>query len=157
MKKKRFTEQQIVGFLREAEAGMPVKELCRKHGFSDASFYAGALGTDKPARPATLEERFLALRLGAVECLNAASDIPCWNWIRFIGMGVLLQQITGHVSAFVEHFFDVDVPMSQRSSNGFHEFTENFEPRFIEENHGISCPEQESKAFVCSASVFDER
>lgn len=37
--KKRFSEEQIIGFLREAEAGMPVKELCRKHGFSDASFY----------------------------------------------------------------------------------------------------------------------
>ncbi|VWC00262.1 transposase [Burkholderia lata] len=37
--KKRFTEQQIIGFMKEAEAGMPVKELCRKHGFSDASFY----------------------------------------------------------------------------------------------------------------------
>ena len=39
MKKKRFTEQQIIGFLKEAEAGVPVKELCRKHGFSDAAFY----------------------------------------------------------------------------------------------------------------------
>jgi putative transposase len=37
--KKRFTEEQIIGFLKEAEAGMPVKELCRTHGFSDASFY----------------------------------------------------------------------------------------------------------------------
>ena len=37
--KKRFTEAQIIGFLKEAEAGVPVKELCRKHGFSDASFY----------------------------------------------------------------------------------------------------------------------
>ena len=37
--KKRFTEQQIIRFLKEAEAGMPVKELCRKHGFSDTSFY----------------------------------------------------------------------------------------------------------------------
>jgi len=37
--KKRFTEEQIIGFLKEAEAGVPVKELCRKHGFSDASFY----------------------------------------------------------------------------------------------------------------------
>ena len=32
--KKRFTEAQIVGFLREADAGIPVKDLCRKHGFS---------------------------------------------------------------------------------------------------------------------------
>ena len=37
--KKRFSEEQIIGFLREAEAGMPVKELCRKHGFSEASYY----------------------------------------------------------------------------------------------------------------------
>ena len=37
--KKRFTEEQIIGFLREVEAGMPVKDLCRKHGFSEASYY----------------------------------------------------------------------------------------------------------------------
>lgn len=39
MKKKRFTEEQILGVLKVAEAGTPVKELCRKHGFSDATFY----------------------------------------------------------------------------------------------------------------------
>lgn len=37
--KKRFTEEQIIGFLKQAVAGAPIKELCRKHGFSDASFY----------------------------------------------------------------------------------------------------------------------
>ena len=37
--KKRFSEEQIIGFLREVEAGMPVKDLCRKHGFSEASYY----------------------------------------------------------------------------------------------------------------------
>ena len=37
--KKRFSEEQIIGFLKEADRGIPVKELCRKHGFSDASFY----------------------------------------------------------------------------------------------------------------------
>lgn len=37
--KKRFTEEQIISFLREAEAGLPVKELCRRHGFSEASYY----------------------------------------------------------------------------------------------------------------------
>jgi putative transposase len=39
VKKKRFSEEQIIGFLREAQAGMAVKDLCRKHGFSEASFY----------------------------------------------------------------------------------------------------------------------
>ena len=36
--KQRFTEEQIVGFLREAEAGLAVAELCRRHGFSEASY-----------------------------------------------------------------------------------------------------------------------
>ena len=37
--KKRYSEEQIIGFLKQAEAGVPIKELCRQHGFSDASFY----------------------------------------------------------------------------------------------------------------------
>lgn len=37
--KKRYTEEQIIGFLREADAGVPIVELCRRHGFSEASFY----------------------------------------------------------------------------------------------------------------------
>jgi putative transposase len=37
--KKRFTEEQIVGFLREAERGVAVKDLCRRRGFSEASYY----------------------------------------------------------------------------------------------------------------------
>lgn len=37
--KKRFTDEQIIGFLKQAEAGTPIKDLCRKHGFSDAAFY----------------------------------------------------------------------------------------------------------------------
>jgi len=37
--KKRFSEEQIIGFLKEVDAGIPVKELCRKQGFSEASYY----------------------------------------------------------------------------------------------------------------------
>ena len=37
--KKRFTEEQIIGVLKEAEAGMKVAEVCRKHGISDATYY----------------------------------------------------------------------------------------------------------------------
>ena len=37
--KKRYTEEQIIGFLKQADAGVAVKELCRKNGFSEASYY----------------------------------------------------------------------------------------------------------------------
>ena len=37
--KKRYSEEQIIGFLREADAGVAIKDLCRRHGFSEASYY----------------------------------------------------------------------------------------------------------------------
>ena len=39
MKRTRFTETQIVSVLKEADSGVPVKDLCRQHGISDATYY----------------------------------------------------------------------------------------------------------------------
>ena len=39
MRKSRFTEEQIIGMIKEQEAGIPTAEVCRKHGLSTASFY----------------------------------------------------------------------------------------------------------------------
>jgi len=65
--KKRFSEAQIIGFLKEAEAGMPVKELCRKHGFSDASFYTwrakyGGMDVTEAKRLKALEQENARLK-----------------------------------------------------------------------------------------------
>jgi putative transposase len=40
MKRSKFTEEQIIGILREQEAGAKTAELCRRHGISSATFYA---------------------------------------------------------------------------------------------------------------------
>ena len=39
MRTSKYSEEQIISFLKQAEAGLPIKELCRKGGFSDATFY----------------------------------------------------------------------------------------------------------------------
>jgi putative transposase len=67
MKKKRFTEQQILGVLQQAEAGMPVTELYRKHGFSDAAFYGwratfGGLQVNEAKRLRELESENTKLK-----------------------------------------------------------------------------------------------
>ena len=60
IKTSRFTEEQIIGFLRQAEAGMPVKDVCRAGGFSDATFYKwrakfGGMEASEAARLRELE------------------------------------------------------------------------------------------------------
>lgn len=65
--KKRYTEEQIIGFLKEAESGVPVKELCRKHGFGDGSFYTwrskfGGMDVSEAKRLKALEEENARLK-----------------------------------------------------------------------------------------------
>ena len=60
MRSSRFTESQIVSILQETDAGMPVKEICRKHGISSPTFYKwkaryGGLGASELKRIKELE------------------------------------------------------------------------------------------------------
>jgi len=61
MKRSRFTEEQIIGILREQEAGAPTADVCRKHGVSSATFYKwkskyGGLEVSDARRLRSLEE-----------------------------------------------------------------------------------------------------
>jgi putative transposase len=72
--KKRYSEEQIIGFLREADAGLPVKELCRRHGFSEASYYLwrskyGGLDVSEVKRLKTLEQENARLKKLLAESL----------------------------------------------------------------------------------------
>lgn len=61
MRKSRFTEEQIIGMIKEQEAGLPTAEVCRKHGLSPATFYKlkakyGGLEVSEARRLRLLEE-----------------------------------------------------------------------------------------------------
>jgi putative transposase len=61
MKRTRFTESQIVAILRQQEGGIPVKDICREHGISDATFYNwkakyGGMDSSQLKRVKELEE-----------------------------------------------------------------------------------------------------
>ena len=67
MKKSRYSESQIFQILKEAEAGIPVAELCRKHGMSNASFYKwraryGGMDVSSMRRLKELEEENARLK-----------------------------------------------------------------------------------------------
>jgi putative transposase len=67
MKRTRFTEEQIISILKEQETGVPVADLCRKHGVSNASIYKwkakyGGMDVSEARRLKALEEENARLK-----------------------------------------------------------------------------------------------
>jgi putative transposase len=87
MKRARFSEEQIIGVLKEAEAGAKVTELCRRHGISDATFYTwrnkyGGLEVSEMRRLRQLEEENRRLKAIVAEQaldLRALKDVLANN------------------------------------------------------------------------------
>ncbi len=79
MKRSRFSEEQIIGILKEHQAGLTASELCRKHGVSDATFYKwrskyGGMEVSEARRLKALEEENKRLKkLLAEQMLDVAT------------------------------------------------------------------------------------
>ena len=88
MKRKQFSEEQIIGILKEAEAGVVVTELCRRHGMSSATYYAwkakfGGLEVSDAKRLRTLEDENAKLKRLLAEAImdNAGlKDLLSKKW-----------------------------------------------------------------------------
>ncbi|NQV20562.1 MAG: transposase [Rhodospirillales bacterium] len=88
MKRSRFTEEQIIGILREQEAGMKTADVCRKHGISEGTFYKykakfGGMGISDARRLRVLEEGNAKLKKLLAEAMldNAMlKDIASKKW-----------------------------------------------------------------------------
>lgn len=80
MKRSRFSEEQIIGILKEHQAGMTAGELCRKHGISDATFYTwrkkyGGMEVSDAKRLKALEEENAKLKRLLAESMMDVSTL----------------------------------------------------------------------------------
>lgn len=88
MKSKRFTEEQIIGILKQAQSGMKIVELCRMHGISDATFYNwrskyGGMEVSDAKRLKSLESENLKLKQMLADSLlenRAIKDVLSKKW-----------------------------------------------------------------------------
>ena len=80
MKRKRFSEEQIIGILKEHQAGLSAAELCRKHGISDATFYKwrsrfGGMEVSEAKRLRALEDENAKLKRLLAEAMLDVSTL----------------------------------------------------------------------------------
>jgi putative transposase len=88
MKSKRFTEEQIIGVLKQAQAGMKIADLCRIHGISDATFYNwrtkyGGMEVSDAKRLKQLEEENRKLKQMLADTMlenKAIKDVLSKKW-----------------------------------------------------------------------------
>ena len=87
MKRNRFSEEQIIGILKEHEAGVPVADLCRRHGVSNASIYKwkakyGGMDVSEAKRLKSLEDENAKLKKLLADTMldnSALKDLPGEN------------------------------------------------------------------------------
>ena len=90
MKRSRFSEEQIIGILKQAEAGIKVADLCRQNGISDATFYKwrskyGGLELSEAKRLRSLEQENARLKKLVAELMldnTMLKDVALKNFFR---------------------------------------------------------------------------
>jgi putative transposase len=88
MKSKRFSEEQIIGILKQAQTGMKIIDLCRMHGISDVTFYKwrtkyGGMEVSEAKRLKTLEAENRQLKQLLADAMlenRAIKDVLSKNW-----------------------------------------------------------------------------